>query len=112
MNTEAKTYLEEVNLNTTYWGKIIIAAESRGFFTLKDAVEASSWVTCACGRVTEDIPRQDTNRPQDYELFLNGCKFANRVGEDSFVNAAIVLSLIEKRAIVVATKFYEEQKNK
>ena len=55
---EAKQYLELKRLDTTYWGKRIIAAENRGRFTDEDGYEAGDFVTCACGRLTVDIPTQ------------------------------------------------------
>ena len=49
--------LKKANLQDTYWGKKIIAAEKRGYFTQSNKNQSEEWVTCACGRLTHDIPR-------------------------------------------------------
>jgi hypothetical protein len=103
MNTDAKVYLKKMNLNTTYWGNKIIVAEKRGHFTVKDADEAASWVTCACGKVTEDIPRDpQLHDPLDIYLREMGNTFHDFVVWDDFLEAAHNLNRIEKRAMEVA----------
>jgi hypothetical protein len=102
MNTYAKRYLESAKLDKTFWGKKIIAAEKRGGFTLSNSSRAATWVTCACGKITQDIPRNRRSRPLDAELIRLGNLFSTDVDTNDFLSTAYLLARIEKRAIYVA----------
>jgi hypothetical protein len=103
MNTDAKDYLESCAFDKTYWGKKIIAAEQRGYFYDIEGMMSNNWVTCACGKVSTNVPRHaEGTRPQDKSLFLLGCKFGDWVRQNDFLSAAKVLVRIENRAVVVA----------
>lgn len=99
----AKEILEKAKLHKTVWGKRIIAAEERGYFTDEDKRLARSWVTCACGKVTHDIPRNWGNRPIDDQLVQYGCVFEKNIIRHQAKDAANTLIKIEKRAIKVAS---------
>ncbi len=113
---QAEDVLNMAGLDTTYWGKKIIAAEKRGRFTKSNSNEASDWVTCACGKVTSDIPRNlDENSPVyktpiDYRLQERGFDFYNTVEDNEFLAAAQTLVAIENRAITVAKAYLKEQR--
>lgn len=99
--------LKEAKLLSTYWGKRIALAEKKGYFTRHDLVKAAGWVTCACGKITADIPRMDDdhitgNIPLDYELQDLGKVFPSRITMGHFKGAASILVEIEARAIIVA----------
>tara|TARA_R110000796_G_scaffold177389_1_gene294232 strand:- start:348 stop:683 length:336 start_codon:yes stop_codon:yes gene_type:complete len=107
---KAKEYLELKGLDQTYWGSIIVWAEERGSFTTRSKEQAGSWVTCACGRVTSDIPRYELqSRPQDRLLNNLGGRFYGAVEENDFLAAAQTLVRIEARAIIVAKAHLQEQ---
>lgn len=105
---EAQEYLTAKNLDTTYWGKKIIAAEARGNFTESNINQSAEWVTCACGRLTGDIPRAADTRFQSYNMPLDrvlkdlGFEFYNAVEDNEFLYAAELLDKIETRARIVA----------
>ncbi len=115
---EAKEYLELKGLDNSYWGKKIIAAEERGKFTASNRHHAADWVTCACGKITSDIPRtldldEDShsyNVPLDSVLKDHGFSFYDNVEADRFLAAAETLVSIETRAIIVAKAHLKEQK--
>jgi hypothetical protein len=113
---KAKEYLELKGYDQTYWGKKIIAAEKRGRFTESNINHSADWVTCACGRVTADIPRDpDThfhgyNTPLDAILRERGFDFYTAVDDNRFLKAAQTLVSIEARAIVVAKAYLQEQR--
>ena len=110
-----KELLAEHNLQHSVWGKKILKAQkSPEGFTLQDKYDSMSWVTCACGRVTADIPRRSRlaevpNQPLDFLLRMLGSKFYSKVCEDNPLEAAKTLVKIEARALVVAAKRGEEQ---
>ena len=107
--SEAKQYLELKGLGTTYWGKKIIAAENRGRFTDFNLEQAGDFVTCACGRVTVDIPRGgDYHVPLDSELERLGMQFDLDVTYNNFLEAARTLAAIEARAHIVANEHQRE----
>jgi hypothetical protein len=110
---DAKTYLEKVKLDETYWGKKIIAAEKRGRFKESEGDQAAKWTTCACGNESYNIPRGPRyNEPLDEVLYDLGFRFSFIIEDNQFVNAAEMLFWIEERAMIVAKKFDEEQKKK
>ncbi len=96
-----KDYLERHNLDQTYWGKKIIAAEKRGGFTSSNREQSNDWVTCACGRITQDIPREN-GCPHDLILSTLGSGFYNKVNNNEIDKAAEYLVEIEARAITVS----------
>jgi hypothetical protein len=106
--SETKRFLHEEGLAETYWGKIIITAEEEGGFTPTNRNESMSWVTCACGKITQDIPRvfdHDTNTsdyPVDKKLQQLGNWFCSKVYNDEYLVAAKTLIEIEERAMIVA----------
>ena len=103
-----KELLAEHNLQHSVWGKRIIKAQkSPDGFTERDKHESLSWVTCACGRVTPDIPRAPRgiaggNAPLDDELRGLGNTFHRKVRGGLTLGATKTLIAIEKRAIEVA----------
>ena len=105
---EAQEYLTEKNQHITYWGKKIIAAEARGKFTESNINQSAGWVTCACGKVTADIPRDPDTRFQSYNTPLDrilkgrGFAFYEAVEDNKFLDAAEILHEIETRARIVA----------
>tara|TARA_R110000796_G_scaffold115597_1_gene227728 strand:+ start:443 stop:880 length:438 start_codon:yes stop_codon:yes gene_type:complete len=115
---QAEDVLNMAGLASTYWGKKIIAAEKRGKFTASNRQHAADWVTCACGRVTGDIPREPCldedshsyNLPLDSLLKHHGFNFYDNVEEGRFLAAAETLVSIEARAITVAKAYLQEQR--
>lgn len=106
--------LTEANLQDSYWGTIIIEAEKTGNdFTVAQGHEAGNWCTCACGKVTCDIPRRASPQfegkgetwPLDKQLYELGMDFYDAVCRGNFEASARTLVSIEKRAIIVATEF-------
>jgi hypothetical protein len=102
---KAKEYLTAAGFDQTHWGKIIVAAENRGSFTDSNNDKAATWVTCACGRITQDIPRNRRSRPLDAELIRLGNKFSFEVESNEFLSAARILLRIEARAIVASKEY-------
>ena len=106
----AKKILTKANLQNTYWGKIIILAEAgKSRFTLNQARKADDWCTCACGRLTHDIPRNlptelTESWPLDEDLYSLGVKYNACIGDDRPIEAAKVLVAIEDRAQIVAAQ--------
>ena len=108
---KAREYLELKGYDQTYWGNIIIEAEERNCFTEENEIDSGGWVTCACGRVTSDIPRyENKGRPQDKILNRLGDYFPITVEADEFLEAAKTLVRIEKRALRVAKAHLQEQR--
>ena len=106
---EARQYLELKGLDTTYWGRKIIAAEKRGDFTGFNVQQAGDFVTCACGRVTTDIPRcRDYGGPLDSKIVRLGMQFDLDVTYNNFLEAAQTLTDIEARALIVANEHQRE----
>lgn len=103
MNT--KNILTEMNLQDTHWGRRIIQAEERGEFSDKDIELAESWVTCACGKTSHDIPRRDgLASPVDDKLREYGEQFEIDLEDNDFTQAALTLIDIEQRAAIVAAE--------
>jgi hypothetical protein len=101
---KAKRYLEYKNLHETYWGKRIIAAEENGGFSDEDVELAGDYVTCACGKVTHDIPRSsETSIPYDNKIADLGLRFNTEVISEEPWEAAKILVEIELRARLIAT---------
>lgn len=91
-----------MDLSQTVWGKRIDEAERRGGFTDDEKRSADRWTTCACGNVTDDIPRCTDGSPEDAKLSHLGIQFVNAVMEDAFAEASALLEAIELRARDVA----------
>ena len=96
-------------LQDSHWGKRILRAVKRNTFTSKDTWKAGNWVSCACGKVTADIPRcktygQSEGAPTDFKLKDLGMDFHFYVAENNFDKAARTLVLIEKHAQLVASR--------
>jgi hypothetical protein len=103
---EVTNILTEANLQTSYWGKKIIAAAKRGHFTESNKEQALDWVTCACGKLDDAIPRyrQDWSRygePLDERLAFLGTAFSEAIDWGDHQDAAHCLIDIEERAIEV-----------
>ena len=90
--------LRDARLLSTFWGRRIMAARKRNRFTEKDKKHAAFWQTCACGRLTQNIPRNFNGRPYDRDLFKLGCDFCDHVTASRTKQAALTLVDIEKRA--------------
>ena len=102
----AHDILRDAGIHITHWGGKIIEAEMRGEFTGIDQHDSGNWVHCACGKLSELIPREDENeygdtRPKDPALVNLGELFCSAVTGHSFVNAARLLVNIETRATAV-----------
>ncbi len=104
----AATILHDASLHHTHWGRVIIHAERRGEFTPGEVAHASSWVTCACGKLDKDIPRWGGEgadgynaRPKDMALVNLGELFYQAVTTDRAEAAARLLCNIERRAVSV-----------
>ena len=97
---KAEQYLIKHNLDKTYWGKKIIAAEKRGWFTNFNSSEAGNWVTCACGRLDKRL-HDYWGVPEDEQLRVLGYEFSAHINSDNFYLAAVTLNKIEKRAAIV-----------
>ena len=100
----AAVLLWHAKLHRTVWGKRIISAEIRGEFSARDRRDSSGWTTCACGRVTVDVPRAHWGWPLDGRLYAAGARFLEAVCDNGFVKAARNLIQIERRAAAVAAK--------
>ena len=96
-----ETILNEACLDETYWGKKIIAAEKRGYFTTSNYDQSAGWQTCACGRQDSRIERWHNGRPMDALLQQLGENFQVEVEADSYHQAARTLIEIEQRAVEV-----------
>jgi hypothetical protein len=105
---KANKLLVEAGLDNSHWGKRIIIAEERGGFTEDEADMAGSWVTCACGKLDDGIPRDTDGSPEDFALFELGGLFYSHVSRDAYLSAAKCLIDIEHRAIEVLN---EQQNN-
>jgi len=99
----ATDILTRTGYNTSYWGKKIIAAEQRGYFTESNKDQSGNWVTCACGKSCGSIEFEYKDgypvRPVDPNLYSLGIDFNNAVEMNCFVKAAEVLLDIERRVI-------------
>lgn len=81
------------------WHERIAAARERGRFTEDDRELADSWVDCACGEQSDDIPRnQFTGEPKDLLLVKLGRLFQATVSDNYFDEAEYVLENIEARS--------------
>jgi hypothetical protein len=101
MSKTAKEILKENRLLSSYWGRRIVKAEERGYRNKTDALKASSWQTCACGRQDDRIPRDDEGVPMDSALSDLGCSFYVHILNNRFDFAAQTLVKIERRAAEV-----------
>lgn len=97
---KAEQYLIKHNLDKTYWGKKIIAAERRGRFTESNVCQSDDWKTCACGKQDSRLHNRH-GHPNDDLLFNYGVDFCDHVESHKFYSAAVTLNKIEKRAAVV-----------
>jgi hypothetical protein len=108
----AKEILEEANLQDTFWGRIIVKAELRGVgFAPHWVALAGSWTTCACGKVTANIPRDRIGSPRDYVLNQLGISFYSAICYNNYYEAASNLVAIEKRALIVAAQNSQNPEN-
>ena len=99
----AEQILKEHGLHASHWGKRIIAAEQKDVFNSDDVEDSSRWVTCACGKITQSIPRVGmSNAPKDERLLSLGEAFYEGILEQEYILVAKTLINIEKRAIEVA----------
>ena len=104
MKTEVRKALRKAHLHESYWGKKILAAEKRCWFTDNNKKQASVWTTCACGHIDSRIPRSsplnhcDASSPLDSELKYAGLRFYNQINENNFMGATYCLIEIEARA--------------
>lgn len=97
----ARHMLMKSKLDKTHWGKRIIEAEKRGYFSHDDIRSARNWTTCACGTLEDGIRRNNIGRPIDDSLTHYGGMFTSYVASNDFLLAADALNEIESRAIEV-----------
>lgn len=103
-NTEQ--ILRDAKLLSTFWGRRIMAASKRKKFTEKEKNDSANWTTCACGRVTIDIPRVSSiGAPCDMTLRIRGYDFFSHVSGSRVRQAALTLVAIEERARIVASQY-------
>lgn len=91
------------DINTT-WTKAIKEARKCGRFSSTEKLAAGSWVTCACGKQDEEIPRHYDGEPMDGKLSLLGMEFFGAVQDDNFNAASKLLTRINRRAAAVLRK--------
>lgn len=60
---------------------------------------ASSWVTCACGQLCKDLPRHDTDGPEDQYLTTLGLDFMCFIRYGEISEAKETLDKIEERTV-------------
>ena len=62
-------------------------------------VKSGNWVTCACGQLCKDLPRESDkdNEPKDMDLTTLGVYFHGNILNKDWLNAKITLNDIEKR---------------
>lgn len=104
--------LKEANLQDSYWGKLLLNAELLGV-TEDLTKQAGNWPTCACGRLTYDIPRKEGKNgaigcPLDETLYRLGMHFYDSLCYGSVGQTAKTLVEIEKRAQIVAAEYHQE----
>ena len=95
--------LRKAKLDSTHWGKRVVAAEKRGRFRRRQIHDACSWVTCACGKL-DGIRRGCLGIPLDLVLRSLGHIFTDSVAANRFAKAAEALIAIEKRAAQLTRK--------
>ena len=95
---KAEEVLAKAKLKSSYWGRKIIQAERGGGFSTRSGYLASSWVTCACGKLDDGIPRFVDDAPGDPKLRRLGHLFYIRVCRNDCLSAAEALVKIEQRA--------------
>ena len=64
---------------------------------------SDKWVTCACGQLCKNLPRNGNGQPRDEELFNYGIMFSYSISERYWFSALAILNLIEKRTIYLLT---------
>ena len=96
----AKQILTKAGLQSTFWGRRIIAAEKRGSFTESDRSRSAKWVTCACGKLAPGIPRY-YDSPRDTVLAKLGIEFCLLSEFADAQKQARLLVRIERRAAQV-----------
>jgi hypothetical protein len=101
---------------TAYWPKVIEAAKVRkkkGLepFTHEQQDRAMDWVTCACGKQDDRIPRSEIIQPWPLDPRLRdlGSKFAWAVEDGKPEKAQSILGKIERRAAQVLAKVLKEK---
>lgn len=77
------------------------AEEANSGFTFADRVDATDWVTCACGEQDPRIPREESGAPEDEQLLDLGVGFAEAVQDDDWALAREILFEIEERVAVI-----------
>lgn len=93
------------------WQERIAAARLRGGFTKDDKERAASWRHCACGELSEGIPRlvvydvEDETvhpgQPLDSELTALGIRFDAAIDNDQYDTAEQILALIQRRELEI-----------
>lgn len=115
----AKKILTKAGLHNTFWGQIIIKTEAKGpeyGYNMIQLNLGKSWLTCACGKLDERIPRHEhsdyahmTNRPKDRWLeHWGGDFYDDALNQNNHVLAAHLLVKIEKRACKIINKLEEK----
>ena len=107
--SEVKVVLENAGIENTHWGLIILHAEERFSFNQEERKQSKSWITCACGKQSDLVPRRSWGEPENIRLANLGKDFCNYVFENDFLAAAVTLVEIERQAMLIIEK---ELKNK
>jgi hypothetical protein len=89
--------------HTPYWYRVIksaIARQNAGKvpFTEKHKALSKFWVTCACGKQDDRIPRDPGGGPIDFRLKILGLRFDALVSDQEPTKALMILHQIEQRA--------------
>ena len=91
--------LDDAGIKDSFWGKRIMASfENGNIFTADDIEKSNVWVTCACGRLTDDIYTDDDGKPYDKKLENLGYKFYSEILIHNQLSATKTLVRIEERA--------------
>lgn len=72
-------YCEVIGNEPFDWNEFLIKKEYTYQELYQAWIEASSWVTCACGNQCSDIPRDAFGCPKDEELDRLGVRFTSYI---------------------------------
>lgn len=107
-----RTYAETRDADLFDWNEWLHEKEfhERSEYEMDTAeLLADSWVTCACGRQCEIIPRGDTGEPADRELWELGIYFSQSIHERERDEAIATLQKIEERSAFLIAEITKTQ---